>query len=211
MHTKAFENVLYDTLMPAFRARYKLVRRIDTKFYRSSVGEADLLSMALISHRVRKHFIKQPISKEELDDAYTHEENAHAFYDEGSKILSLAHEADYPVDYEKINMQLMDLFDLFAKDAGLDPIYTAFDLNGRKPPVDANACVKDWEGMKNSALLSMPIPAYELGLKRQPEQQIPKNLLTTFCEEQKKYLKNRIEQYEMKKKQFFRKGSSLSL
>ncbi len=199
MHTKEFEDKLYDILMPAFRARYKVVRRIDKDFYKSETGEADLLSMALISHRVRKRLTPHPITKEELDNAYTHEENADEFYTEGSKILSLAYEVDYPVDYEKLNKQLMDLFVQFSQDAGLDPIYTAFDLNGKKPPVDQNACIKDWEGMKKSALLSAPIPAYELGGKSRPEQEVSADVLNAFCDDQIQYNKNRSERYAIEK------------
>ncbi|MBR2300097.1 MAG: hypothetical protein IJ870_05960 [Alphaproteobacteria bacterium] len=193
MHSKEFEDKLYDMLMPAFKARYKVVRRVDRNFYKSQIGEADLLSMALISHRVRKHFTSHPITKEELNKAYTYEENADTFYDEGSKILSLSHEFKYPVEYEKLNKQLMALFDLFAQDAGLDPLYNAFDLKNANPPIDQNACIKDWEGMKKSALLSAPVPAYELGVRKVPEQEILPEFLNAFCNEQIQYNQNRTE------------------
>ena len=181
MHTKEFEDKLYETLMPAFRARYKIVRRTDPFFFKSEVGEAELLSMALISHRLRKHHKQNPITKEELDEAWSHEITPKAFYDEGAYLISQAHIAEYPVDYDKMTAQLMNLFDNLAKDVGLDPLYNRFDMKPTDtPPIDANACILDWERMKNSALMKAPIPAYQIGLRQRETQKIRQDSLIDF-------------------------------
>lgn len=192
MLKETFEDKLYKMLMPAFRARYKIVQHFDSDFFKSDVGKTELLSMALISHRIRNHHVKAPINKEQLDEIYTNEGSPDLFYERGSYILSLAHTFEYPVDYERMNEQLMNLFENFAKDAGVDPLYNAFDMpEGVQARLNSNAYVLDWDLMKKSELLKASIPTYEIENKEHQPQKIPSQILNNFCEREKEFEKQR--------------------
>ena len=190
-----FLNELEQTLMPAFRARYDLVRQFDKNFFGDEVGKIDLMAMALISNRIRKHK-QNAMSIHDVDDAYTHEQNGDLFYKEGPHLMSHAYLAEYPSDYDRITERLMKLFDCFAKDLGLDPIYAHFDKPSFvQPPFTANGIIRNFDDMKHSVLLSTEIPAYSL----HSEQTIPEKFIADFCEQEKeKFLKKMEERNQQR-------------
>lgn len=195
MTEKDFVCELEQTLMPAFKARYDLVRRYDKDFYNDDVGKIDLLSMALISNRIRKHKANV-MNLQDVDEAYTHEQSGDAFYKEGPHLMSHAYLANFPCDYDDINARLMKVFDYFAKDLGLDPIYAHFDKpTFVQPPFTANGIIRNFDDMKHSVLINAEIPAY--GYKN--EQKIPQEYIDRFCDyEQDRFLR-KMEERNMKR------------
>ena len=158
MTQEDFVDELEQSLMPAFRARYDLVCQVDPNFFSSEAGKIELMSMALISNRIRKHK-QNAMTLVDVDHAYNNETSGDLFYKESPHLISHAHLANFPRDYDDINPRMMRLFDLFAKDLGLDPLYAHFDKPAFvQPSYTANGIIRNFDDFKHSALLTANIP-----------------------------------------------------
>ncbi len=201
MTQEDFVDELEQSLMPAFRARYDLVAQIDPNFFVSETGKIELMSMALISNRIRKHK-QNAMTLMDIDHAYSTETSGDLFYKESPHLISHAHLANFPREYDDINPRMMHLFDLFAKDLGLDPLYAHFDKPAFvQPPYTANGIIRSFDDFKHSALLTANIPAYDDGDYVVGEQEIPFETIDEFCNIERERFLRKMEERNRKREE----------
>jgi len=170
---------LVEQLAPVFKARYELVNMVDSDFYRSAAGQAELLNMALISQEA-KNFSDESVLKKHHDDYFS----TMMFHTGKEDFLAPIRKAGWNIDFNQHDFR--ELIHHFAQDAGVDTFYNAVDLKpGQSAPINFKGEVKDWDEMKHSSILFSKIPHYWKNHESRAPQQIDALKIDSFCNKQK--------------------------
>ncbi|MBQ7659797.1 MAG: hypothetical protein IJS26_03530 [Alphaproteobacteria bacterium] len=170
---------LVDQLAPVFKARYDFVNTIDADFYRSAVGQAELLNMALISQKA-KNFSDESVLKKLHDDYFS----TMFFHSDKEDFLAPIRQAGWNIDFNQHDFR--KLIHHFAQDAGVDAFYNAVDLKPNQyAPINFRGEIKNWDEMKHSSILFSEIPHYWKNRQSHKPQQIDELKLADFCNNQR--------------------------
>jgi len=172
--------LLMKGLAPVYQARVEIVNSIDSDYYQSATGEAELLNMALISSHVKK--LPSTRDLKHIHDDYF---STTRFHEGKEKLRALLREKNWNIDFNQQSFRR--LFHRFAEDAGVDDFYNAIErVEKERAPIDRFGNIKSWTEMKHSQVLSAPIPAYSFENDLRVVRKIDSLDVKSFCD-----LKNR--------------------
>ena len=182
INKKEIEKILIDKLCPVYQERFCLVQSIDSLFYHSTSGEAELLNMALISDFVKR--LPSDMALKRIHDDYF---STLAIHSGCENFLRSIRKSGWNIDFNQQNFRR--LIHYFAQDAGVDSFYNAIDsVDYKNAPIDRFGNIKNWEDMKHSQVLFADIPHYYINGTSHIKQRIAPEKVLNFCNQQKNKL-----------------------
>lgn len=170
-------SLLKSKLAPVYQARVDIVEKADPQYFSSSVGQAELLNMALISQYVKK--LSSDYELKKIHDDYF---STLCFHENQEDFLAPLRNAHWNIDFNQQNFRR--LVHTFAEDAGVDEFYNAMEeIPPQKAPINHHGDIKNWEEMKHSQVLAAPIRSYYLNGERQPVRKIEQHRIDSYCNE----------------------------
>ena len=177
MEKTKIRDILKKKLAPVYQARMELVDGVDSQYFSSASGEAELLNMALISM-----YMKELPSDDGLKKIHDESFFTACFHENQSPLLEVLRESGWNMDFSPQNF--WRLVHNFAEDAGVDDFYNALEeIPLKKAPINRIGDIKNWEEMKHSQVLSAPVEPYYAHGVLQPLQHISQHQIDKYCME----------------------------